>query len=273
MRWVKSSPSLSANAKKETGRKQLSPKSSATTLPQESLMKLVRFMSQGQRRRPCSSTSGPKLTRSTLSLPVYARICAKSRHPETSEGARGTRRDEEEHTYAVNMLFQLLDGMVSHGGLPFDKEAVRDRASTNGSRLCGRAPDGDEGLHGGGDELGVGVVAYRPVDVLHCNVAIVARPEGEVDAGDTHGSVGLAVNGLPDEILRQGLTHSDGPAILDPSIGSAAGLVDERDAAEVVGVTGLSSVAALLDDRLGVQQVDGLAVGVNDELDLRHGGD
>jgi hypothetical protein len=186
------------------------------------------------------------------------------------EGQGETKRN----TYAVHMLFQLLDGMVSNGGLPFSEKAVPDRASADWSGLCGRAPDGDEGLHGGGDQLGVGVVACRPFNVLHYNVAVVARPEGKVDAGDPHSGVGLAVDGLPDEVLRQGLTHSDGPAILNPGIGGAAGLVDERDAAEVVGIgvgvagLGVSGVAALLDNRLGAQQVDGLVVAVNDELDL-----
>ena len=94
MSWVKSLPSRSAKAKKDSGRKQLAPKSRATILLPESFMKLEWFMSQGHRRRPCSSTSGPKLTRT--SLPVHARICVKGNHPETSEGGRGRRPDEEE---------------------------------------------------------------------------------------------------------------------------------------------------------------------------------
>lgn len=153
-----------------------------------------------------------------------------------------------------------------------------DRASADGSGLCGRAPDGNEGPHGGGDQLGVGVIACRPVDVLHHDVAVVARPEGEVDAGDPHGGIGLAVDGLPDEVLCQSLTHSDGPAILDPGIGGAAGLVDERDAADVVGIgaggsgPGASRIASLLNNRLGAKQVDGLVVAVNYKLDLPHGG-
>ena len=35
--------------------------------------------------------------------------------------------------------------------------------------------DGDEGTYSGGDQLSVGVIAYRPVDILHHNVAEVAR--------------------------------------------------------------------------------------------------
>jgi hypothetical protein len=204
---------------------------------------------------------------------VPARVCENLCQESSSGNQRRSKRDKagrRGNTYAVNMLFQLLDGMVSHGGLPFDEEAVSDRASADGSRLCGRTPDGDERLHGGGDELGVGVVACRPVDVFHYYVAVVARAEGEVDAGDPHGSVGVAVNGFPDEVLRQGLTHSGVPAILDPGIGGAVGLVNKRDAAKFVGIG--VGIAALLDDRLGVQQVVGLVVGVNDELDLRHGG-
>ena len=104
------------------------------------------------------------------------------------------------------------------------------------------------------------------------------RPEGEVHAGDPHGGVGVAVNGLRDKVLRQGLIQSDGPAILNPDIGGAAGLVDERDAAEVVGTRvggagpGTSGIAGLLDNLHGAWQVDGIVVAVNDELDLRHGG-
>ena len=36
------------------------------------------------------------------------------------------------------------------------------------------ALDGDEGPYSGGDQLSVGVIAYRPVDMLHHNVAKVA---------------------------------------------------------------------------------------------------
>ena len=134
------------------------------------------------------------------------------------------------------MILELLDGIVRYGGLPLGEEVVTDRASADVSGHCGRAPDSDEGLHGGGDQRGIGVIACRPVDVLHYDVAPAVRLEGDVDAGDPHGGVGLAIQGLADEVMRQGLTHGDGWAISDPSIGgSAGGFVEERDAREVVG--------------------------------------
>jgi hypothetical protein len=64
------------------------------------------------------------------------------------------------------MFIQLLDGIVRHGGLPVDEEAVPDWASADGSGLCDPALDGDERPYGGGDQLSIGVVAYRRVDVF-----------------------------------------------------------------------------------------------------------
>ena len=51
MRRVKSSPTYCAK-EKEGGRKGLKPKLKATILPQLSFMNLLRFMSQGHRRKP-----------------------------------------------------------------------------------------------------------------------------------------------------------------------------------------------------------------------------
>ena len=139
----------------------------------------------------------------------------------TSDGARGTRRDEGTGTYAVDMILELLDGIVRYGGL-LGEEVVTDRASANGSRRCSRAPDSDEGLHGGGNQRSIGVVAFLPIYVLHDDEALSAYLEGEVDAGDPHGSVSLTVQGFADELLRQGPTHGDGLSRPDQGIGGSA---------------------------------------------------
>jgi len=161
-------------------------------------------------------------------------------------------------------------------GRPVDEEAVLDQASAGGSGLCGRALDGDERLHGGGDEPGVGVVAYLRVNELHHNIASPEPLESEVDTGGSHGGVGIVVEDLRDEALRLGLTHGNGPTILDPVVGGGVvGPLDERefDAAYVGGGRlDASQEGALLDDHLGTRQVDGVVVGVNDELDHGHGG-
>jgi hypothetical protein len=93
------------------------------------------------------------------------------------------------------MFLQLLDRIVRDGGLPVLEEGVPDSASADGSGLCGPALVGNEGPYSGGDQLHVGVVAYRPVDILHHDVAEAARMKCEVDTGDPHDGVGL-VDGL-----------------------------------------------------------------------------
>ena len=140
----------------------------------------------------------------------------------TSDGARGTRRDEGTGTYAVDMILELLDGIVRYGGLLLSEEVVTDRASANGSRRYGRAPDRDEGLHGGGNQRSIGVIAFLPIYVLHDDEALSAYLEGEVEAGDPHGSVSLTVQGFADELLRQGPTHGDGLSRPDQGIGGSA---------------------------------------------------
>ena len=74
-RWVKGSGLHSAKSKKQTGRKQVAPKSRATILPSRSFMKLARFMSDRQRRRPNVWNSGMRPTRSDL--PTCSRICVE----------------------------------------------------------------------------------------------------------------------------------------------------------------------------------------------------
>lgn len=166
------------------------------------------------------------------------------------------------------MILELLDRVVGYGRLFLIEEVVTDQTSANGSRHCGRAPDGDEGLHGGGNRRGIRAIAYRPVDVLCHDIAPEAHLEGEVDAGDPHGGVRLSVQGLANKLLRQGLTHGDPRATPDPGIGGGAGgLINEWDAWEVIGFgVGVSDA----DDLLGAWQVDGLVVSHNDRSD--HGG-
>ena len=45
--------------------------------------------------------------------------------------------------------------------------------------------DGDEGLHSGGDEVSIGLVAYLPVNVLHDNITEAVSREGEVNLRGT----------------------------------------------------------------------------------------
>ena len=73
-----SSAATIAKAKKEGGRKHASPKSSAKILHRRPFLKLVRFMSLGQRRRPLRASSW-KLTR--WDSPMFLRIC----HPRVSK--------------------------------------------------------------------------------------------------------------------------------------------------------------------------------------------
>ena len=74
--------------------------------------------------------------------------------------------------------------------------------------------------------------------------------------------------------MRQGLTHGDGWAISDPSIGGGAeGFVEERDAREGFGVgPGVSGDVDLLEDLFGARHVDGLVVGDNNRHYLHHDG-
>ena len=106
----------------------------------------------------------------------------------------------------------------------------------------------DEKLHGGGNDVSVGVVAPLPVDVFHYDVAEGARLEGEVDPGGPYGGVGVAAKVSCDIVLRP--THGDGGAKLDPVMCFLA--EGESDTIDVgVGMLGTTLDAALLDDHLG----------------------
>ena len=111
------------------------------------------------------------------------------------QDARETGRDEGEH------LRRLCAAV--------DEETVLDQASAGGSGLCRWAVHGDSG----GDNRGLGVFAYSPVNELHY---IVAKTLG---TGGSDGGVSIVVENLGNEALRLGLTHDDRPTVLDPGIG------------------------------------------------------
>lgn len=100
----------SAKTKKEGGRKQAVPKSRITILPSASVMKLPVFMSAGQRRKPCSTTSDSKLTCRSL-LSKYFKICVKGYHRESARCKRDKAKDKgNEHLrrlYASRALCRI----------------------------------------------------------------------------------------------------------------------------------------------------------------------
>ena len=137
--------------------------------------------------------------------------------------------------------------------------------------------DGDEGLHSGGDEVSIGLVAYLPVNVLHDNITETAIREGEVTLRGTHSRVGLVVEELRDKVLSLNLAHGDSSTVFHPHIGDV--VIRHLDESKPhttgidVGVGRLEGTQGetLIDDLLKARQAFGLVFSVNDELYLGRG--
>ena len=151
-----------------------------------------------------------------------------------------------------------------------------DQASSDGSRRQAGARDVDQGLHGGGDEGNIGVVACLPVDVLGDDVTEDAPPESEVNVRGTHGSDVIGLKVLRDKALRIGLAHGYGAPKLDPDVADVEikPLVESDSHTIDVGSGSLTAkqVGRLRDDRLVVWNVRWLAFIVNEDLDFGHSG-
>lgn len=139
-----------------------------------------------------------------------------------------------------------------------------------------RNRDGDEGLHSGGDEGSIGVVAHPPVDEVADDVTKAAPREGEANARGTHVRVVIGLKVLRDKLLCHSLGHSHVAPGLDPDVADVPirPLVDgDVHTADVGSGSLLTQVETLRNDGRAVRDIRWIAFVVDEDLDVgRHGG-
>lgn len=141
-------------------------------------------------------------------------------------------------THVVDMIIQVLNGLVIGNRDPLGEEGVYDRLAADVAKGGAGRREIDQDLNGFGHFDNVAWAAVGSVDELHRDVADRAGAdlprESMKDARDLQATGWSAVESLSSPVLRQSLGDGNVWTVLDPGDDRLRRLIEERGSADSV---------------------------------------